>query len=70
MMRGSSVAVLLILSAVTGASAQVTSGTLVGSVSDGSGRPIAQAEVRAADPRHGVFRTAATDASGFYRFAD
>ncbi len=61
---------LMLLSVAAIASAQVTTGTLIGSVTDASGQPIPQAEVRAADTLHGVARTAATDSSGFYRFVD
>ena len=63
------VAIALALAPAT-VSAQVTSGTLVGSVTDASGQPIADAEVRVDNAPHGVVRTAATDASGFYRFVD
>ena len=67
----SSVPVVCVLAAMAGAaSAQVTAGTLAGRVTDAAGQPIAQAEVRAEDGGHGVARQAATDASGFYRFAD
>lgn len=68
--RLSSVAGIVLLGAAATASAQVTTGTLVGSVTDASGQPIAQAEVRAGDAQHGVARTAATDTSGFYRLVD
>ena len=61
---------LALLCMASTVSAQVTTGTLSGSVTDASGQPIAQAEVRAADTLHGVARTIATDASGFYRFVD
>jgi hypothetical protein len=50
--------------------AQVTAGSLSGSVVDPSGQPVARADVQASDTRDGAIRTTRTDDSGFYRLAD
>jgi outer membrane receptor protein involved in Fe transport len=70
LVRASLLAGIVMLCLAPLAVAQVSTGTLVGSVIDASGQPVALAEVRASDPQHGIERTAATDASGAYRLAD
>jgi len=68
--RLSIVVALLTIGLSVPAWAQVTAGSVVGTISDPSGRVVARAEVRASDPAHGITRAATTDASGFYRFVD
>ena len=68
--RASLLAVIVLWPLAAPAAAQVSTGTLAGTVVDASGQPIARAEVSAADALHGLARTTATDASGAYRFAD
>src|SRR5437870_3483711 len=60
----------LTLALVGSAAAQVTTGTLAGSVRDQTGRPLAKAEVRVNDDRRQTIRTSVTDDGGFYRFVD
>ena len=52
------------------ATAQVTTGQVVGSVVDPNGQPVRQVELRLTDPLHGVVRTSTTDAEGAFRVAD
>src|SRR4051812_26563517 len=50
--------------------AQVTKGTVVGSVTDAQGQPLSGAEVRVTDDLHRVLRTIQTDDAGLYRIPD
>src|ERR1700689_1170677 len=50
--------------------AQVTTGSISGYVIDPANRPIPQSSVTAADAARSIRKSAVTDASGFYRFAD
>src|SRR3954471_5421322 len=50
--------------------AQVTKGTVVGSVADAQGQPLRGAEVRVSDDLHRVLRTIQTDDAGLYRIPD
>ena len=61
---------MLALGTATSALGQVTTGALIGSVTDPTGLALARVEVRVADESHGVVRTAATDNFGLYRFVD
>ena len=66
-------AVFTILAAALSASAvqaQVTTGSVSGSVSDPSGRPVPGATVVASDGARASARTAVSDEMGRYRFAD
>jgi len=66
-------AVLTILVAALSASAvqaQVTTGSVSGSVSDPSGRPVPGATVVASDGARASARTVVSDEMGHYRFAD
>ncbi len=68
--RTAALAVLAAFIAVASASAQVTTGTLIGHITDATGQPLFKAAVRVEDAAHGVSRTASTDELGFYRFSD
>src|SRR5258708_38886609 len=48
--------------------AQVTTGSLVGTVRDASGGVIAAARVLVEDPAHGFRRSAVSSSDGLYRF--
>src|SRR4051812_17938979 len=50
--------------------AQVTTGTLVGVITNPSGRPLARATVKADDELHAVARTAITDDAGYFRLSE
>ncbi|MCX6546342.1 MAG: TonB-dependent receptor [Acidobacteria bacterium] len=63
-------AFLLHLAGIAAVQAQVTTGTIVGSVIDPSGRPIAGATMVASDGLRAVNRTTVSDGTGRYRFAD
>src|SRR4051812_43360925 len=66
-------AVLLLVSLLTvapSALAQVTTGTLVGAVTDAQGRPLPRADVRLVDEAHHVTRTTQADESGLFRVVD
>ena len=60
----------LFLALVTGAAAQVTSGSISGYILDPSHRPVPAATVTVVDPAHSSSRTATSDATGYYRVAD
>jgi len=49
---------------------QVTTGSISGYVIDPANRPIPQSSVMAVDAARSIRKSAVTDASGFYRFAD
>ena len=68
-MRGlrTTVALVVMLSLTTLASAQQTTGTIIGRVVDEQGATIPGATVTATNPATGFNRTAVTDAEGVYR---
>jgi len=68
--RGCVIVGALTLGWATQSAAQVTAGTLVGSVTDPTGQPLARAEVRVTDDLRHVSRTAITDETGRYRVVD
>jgi Carboxypeptidase regulatory-like domain/TonB-dependent Receptor Plug Domain len=61
---------LLVSLCSTALHAQVTSGTIFGTVEDPSGAPVADATVVATDPGKGVSRTVTTGTSGEFVFAN
>lgn len=62
------ITVLLTVSALTPAMAQVSSAELSGTVSDGSGASIANAKITLTNPETNIAREATTEASGAYLF--
>jgi hypothetical protein len=63
-MRNSTVAVLLVASALHSARGQIISGTMLGTATDASGSVVANAKITVTNESTGVVRSTITDASG------
>src|SRR5689334_7748337 len=65
-MKSAIVSLLLCCAALHNVSAQIISGTIVGTATDASGSLVANAKITATNESTGVLRSTATDSSGGY----